>query len=115
MEAYLQGEPKGLAKGQSVDAHALESALGQVDGTVLDSLKAQAVAPAQNIADPVCDRCHKLKHHHSGQSIQHPSIQSIQDTILESPHKYNHIYHVVDAADFPMSLIPGLFLSLIHI
>ncbi|OBT83489.1 hypothetical protein VE02_06888 [Pseudogymnoascus sp. 03VT05] len=114
VEAYLQEEPKGLTKGQSVDAHALESALGQVDGTVLDSLKAQAVAPAQNIADPVCDRCHKLKHHHSGQSIQHPSIQSIQDTILESPHKYNHIYHVVDAADFPMSLIPGLF-RLLHL
>ncbi|KFY30977.1 hypothetical protein V493_01504 [Pseudogymnoascus sp. VKM F-4281 (FW-2241)] len=109
VEAYLQGEPEYQAKGQSVDAHALESALGQVDESVLDSLKTHAVAPAQNIAQPVCDRCHKLKHHHSGQSIQHPSIQSIQDTILESPHKYNHIYHVVDAADFPMSLIPGLY------
>ena len=109
VEAYLQGEPRGLARGKSVDAHALESALGQVDGNVLDSLKAQPVATTQNIPRPVCDRCHKLKHHQSGQSIQHPSIQSIQDTIFESPHKYNHIYHVVDAADFPMSLIPGLY------
>lgn len=109
MEAYLQGEPRGLSRGKSVDAHALESALGQVDGNVLDSLKAQPAATTQNIPRPVCDRCHKLKHHQSGQSIQHPSIQSIQDTIFESPHKYNHIYHVVDAADFPMSLIPGLY------
>lgn len=114
MEEYLQEEPRRLARGQSVDAHALESALGQVDETILDSLKTQAVAPAQNIERPVCDRCHKLKHHHSGQSIQHPSIQSIQDTIFESPHKYNHIYHVVDAADFPMSLIPGLY-RLLHL
>ncbi|KFY44573.1 hypothetical protein V494_01420 [Pseudogymnoascus sp. VKM F-4513 (FW-928)] len=108
VEAYLQGDSRHPA-GQSVDAHALESALGQVDDAVIDSLKNQAVAPAQSISQPTCDRCHKLKHHHSGQSIQHPSIQSIQDTILESPHKYNHIYHVVDAADFPMSLIPGLY------
>ena len=36
-------------------------------------------------------------------------MQSIQDTILESPYKYNHIYHVLDAADFPMSLVPGLY------
>lgn len=57
---------------------------------------------------PVCDRCHKLIHHHAGTSIQHPSIESIQDTIMESPHKYNHVYHVVDAADFPMSFIPRL-------
>ena len=28
--------------------------------------------------------------------------------ISESPYKYNHIYHVLDSADFPMSLIPQL-------
>lgn len=57
---------------------------------------------------PICDRCHSLIHHHSGVSIQHPTIQAIQDTLFESPHKYNHIYHVIDAADFPMSLIPQI-------
>lgn len=41
-------------------------------------------------------------------SIHHPTARAIQDTILESPHKYNHIYHIIDAADFPMSLIPQL-------
>ncbi|KAI1780499.1 hypothetical protein F4818DRAFT_395919 [Hypoxylon cercidicola] len=54
---------------------------------------------------PLCDRCHSLMHNHSGQSIYHPSIDSIRDTILESPYKYNHVYHVLDAADFPMSLL----------
>lgn len=62
----------------------------------------------QQSEPPLCDRCHKLLHHHSGVPIHHPSIESIQDTILESPHTYNHIYHVIDAADFPMSLIPRL-------
>ncbi|KAI9770732.1 MAG: hypothetical protein M1840_002982 [Geoglossum simile] len=57
---------------------------------------------------PVCDRCHNLVHHHSGIPICHPTIQSIRDTISESPHKFNHIYHVLDAADFPLSLIPNI-------
>lgn len=55
---------------------------------------------------PLCDRCHKLVHHHSGASIYHPTIEAIRDTISESPYKYNHVYHVLDAADFPMSLLP---------
>jgi genetic interactor of prohibitins 3, mitochondrial len=109
VEAYLQEEPRRLVRSKYVDAQALEAAQGQVDGTALDSLTTQAAAPTSNMACPVCDRCHNLKHHHSGRSIEHPSIQSIQNTILESPHKYNHIYHVIDAADFPMSLIPGLY------
>lgn len=55
---------------------------------------------------PLCDRCHRLVHHHSGASIYHPTIEAIRDTISESPYKYNHVYHVLDAADFPMSLLP---------
>lgn len=57
---------------------------------------------------PVCDRCHNLIHYRVGQSIHHPSMQSIEDTIAESPYKRNRVYHVLDAADFPMSLIPKL-------
>lgn len=57
---------------------------------------------------PICDRCHYLLYQSEGTGIIHPSMQSIQDIIEESPHKYNHIYHVIDAADFPMSLIPNL-------
>lgn len=41
-------------------------------------------------------------------AIYHPTVESLRETIEESPHKYNHIYHVIDAADFPLSLIPRL-------
>lgn len=63
---------------------------------------------------PICNRCHDLLHHNAGTPIEHPTLQSIHDIISESPHKYNHIYHVLDAADFPLSLIPQLqrYLSL---
>ena len=57
---------------------------------------------------PVCNRCHELVHHHAGVSIVHPTLASIQDIISESPYKYNHIYHVLDSADFPLSLIPRI-------
>ena len=53
----------------------------------------------------LCDRCHTLVHHNTGSSVIHPSIESITQTIAESPWKHNHIYHIIDAADFPMSLI----------
>lgn len=55
---------------------------------------------------PLCDRCHKLVYHHTGEPIYHPTLEAIRDTIEESPYKYNHVYHVLDAADFPMSLLP---------
>lgn len=47
-----------------------------------------------------------------GVPIAHPSVDSIADTIQESPHKYNHIYHVIDAADLPFSLVPRLHAAL---
>ncbi len=64
------------------------------------------------VSTPVCNRCHDLIHHRTGHSVIHPTIQSIQGIIAESPHKYNHVYHVMDAADFPLSLIPSLQRSL---
>lgn len=62
---------------------------------------------------PVCDRCHDLLHHSTKGgtakvAMYHPTVESLRETIEESPHKYNHIYHIIDAADFPMSLIPRL-------
>ena len=44
--------------------------------------------------------------------MHHPTVESLRETIEESPYKYNHIYHVIDAADFPMSLIPRLHVLL---
>ena len=77
-------------------------------GHLLFTVHLLTLCKVRNTEPPVCDRCHQLKHHDTGISIHHPSIDSIQATILESPYKYNHIYHVLDAADFPMSLVPGL-------
>jgi hypothetical protein len=117
VETYIQGGPRRHVEERSIDGQALVAAVGKVDSTILESLQSetdQQLLSSQTLVPPVCDRCHKLRHHHAGISIQHPSIQSIQETILESPHKYNHIYHVIDAADFPMSLIPGLH-RLLHL
>ena len=59
-------------------------------------------------ATPVCDRCHYLVHDSRGVSIAHPSVAAIADSIAESPFSRNHVYHVLDAADFPMSLVPAI-------
>lgn len=66
------------------------------------------------VKTPMCNRCHTLVHCNAGVGIEHPTLKSIQNIISESPHKYNHVYHVVDAADFPLSVIPDLqrYLSL---
>ncbi|ERF70490.1 hypothetical protein EPUS_07346 [Endocarpon pusillum Z07020] len=61
----------------------------------------------QNV--PFCDRCHNLLHQSKGVPIAHPTIESIAETIEESPFRRNHVYHVLDAADFPLSLTPSIF------
>lgn len=63
-------------------------------------------SPPKDPEVPLCDRCHKLVYHHTGTPIYHPTIEAIRDTLSESPYKYNHVYHILDAADFPMSLLP---------
>ncbi|TEA19558.1 Genetic interactor of prohibitins 3 [Colletotrichum sidae] len=61
---------------------------------------------------PLCDRCHKLVHNNEGVPIYHPTVDTLRETIEESPFKKNHIYHVIDAADFPMSFMPKLHMVL---
>ncbi|KAM0553899.1 hypothetical protein ACHAPJ_007245 [Fusarium lateritium] len=82
-----------------------------VSGTETEG-KVASKAPPQD-KQPVCDRCHNLQHYSTTSdtakvTMYHPTVDSLRETIEESPHKYNHIYHVIDAADFPMSLIPRL-------
>lgn len=67
--------------------------------------KSTTAGDAEEDDVPLCDRCHKLVYHHSGEPIYHPTLEAIRDTIQESPYKYNHVYHILDAADFPMSLL----------
>ena len=80
---------------------------GEPDQNNLDALNQDA-----STQTPVCDRCHTLIHHRVGVPIQHPTVDAIYQTIAESPHRRNHIYHVLDAADFPLSIIPNLQSSL---
>ena len=78
-----------------------------------EATKVQPTAKGETISKiPLCDRCHDLIHNFRGRSIAHPSLDDIADSIAESPFRRNHIYHVVDAADFPMSFVPEIFSKL---
>lgn len=61
---------------------------------------------------PVCDRCHDLMHHNKAVSAPSPTIDSVRAFLDESPYKHNRIYHILDAADFPMSVIPNIYEAL---
>ena len=75
-----------------------------------EALSSHTLAQAAPL--PVCDRCHELIYQSRGVSIAHPPIDAIADSIAESPFRHNHVFHVLDAADFPLSLIPNIHKSL---
>ena len=115
---YLEYDPDAKPAEQKED-DVYTKALKQIDPKVLEEIGLERdVLEKGNEIDtgapktPVCDRCHNLINHRVGTPIHHPSVEAIQQTIAESPHRRNHIYHVVDAADFPLSLIPTLQTSL---
>ncbi|KAF8476992.1 hypothetical protein BDZ91DRAFT_708495 [Kalaharituber pfeilii] len=58
---------------------------------------------------PLCSRCLSLLHHNTG-SILHtyPDLDTLIELINESKHEMHHIYHLIDAVDYPLSLIPRL-------
>jgi genetic interactor of prohibitins 3, mitochondrial len=70
----------------------------------------EAASPERAVSEEqhLCERCHSLVHHHSAAPFYHPNIDAIRETIDESPYKRHHVYHVLDAADFPMSLVPNI-------
>ncbi|KAJ5231043.1 hypothetical protein N7489_011751 [Penicillium chrysogenum] len=78
----------------------------------------EAIDPENNFLGPpgriteVCDRCHDLIHHNKAVSSPKPTILSIRNYLEESPHKHNRVYHIIDAADFPMSLVPRIHWAL---
>ncbi|KAJ5206273.1 hypothetical protein N7491_003107 [Penicillium cf. griseofulvum] len=78
----------------------------------------EAVDPDNNLLGSpgritgVCDRCHDLIHHNKAVSSPKPTIMSIRSYLEESPYKYNRVYHIIDAADFPMSLVPRIHWAL---
>ncbi|EOD44161.1 putative gtp-binding protein [Neofusicoccum parvum UCRNP2] len=117
VKAFLAPQPDAWARDKE-DAifdeavHKLDKSVREQLGLQQDGATVEEEPAAQSLPSrpppPVCDRCHNLLNHASGTPIQHPSIDSIEQTIGESPYKQNHIYHVLDAADFPMSLVPNL-------
>ncbi|KAF2130713.1 hypothetical protein P153DRAFT_430060 [Dothidotthia symphoricarpi CBS 119687] len=109
------GKVEGATEEDSIYSQALEKMdpeLLKEMGLGQDTLEAPGGAEKQSAETPVCDRCHNLIHHRVGTPIHHPTVESIQQTIAESPHRRNHIYHIVDAADFPLSIVPNLQSSL---
>ncbi|KNG50047.1 gtp-binding protein [Stemphylium lycopersici] len=114
---YLNWAPN-RPKDATVEDHVYENALKNINPDLLGELGIADEGnhvPEDNTAPPptpVCERCHNLLHHRLGSPIHHPTVESIQQTIAESPHRRNHIYHVVDAADFPLSIVPNLQSSL---
>lgn len=74
-------------------------------------LPSQSV-PTAAVQIPMCNRCHDLVYQSRGVSIAHPPIDAIADSLAESPFRHNHVFHVLDAADFPMSLIPNIHRAL---
>ncbi|KAF4267775.1 hypothetical protein KXV68_006670 [Aspergillus fumigatus] len=83
---------------------AKHGAMLQEAATTASHFLEKSRAPAQ-----VCDRCHDLIHHNKAVSVPTPTIYSIQEYLKESPHRDNRIYHVIDAADFPMSLVDNIY------
>jgi hypothetical protein len=114
VRAYLKWDPAKVQEATQEDdvySKALKDARPELLKE-LGVLDAPTVTEALSPDTPVCDRCHNLIHHSVGTPIHHPTVDSIQATISESPHRRNHIYHVVDAADFPLSIVPNLQSSL---
>jgi hypothetical protein len=108
VDLYLKQQNSGLKTDESVVSSALESAGPELVKSLGLGTSATATQTSNSSEPPLCNRCHQLIHHRVGNPIHHPSIESLADTIAESPYKYNHIYHVVDAADFPMSLVKDI-------
>ncbi|KAJ6260306.1 U3 small nucleolar RNA-associated protein [Drechslerella dactyloides] len=63
----------------------------------------------------LCSRCRNLAHHDKLLSrISDASFQYIAEVISQSPFTRIHIYHVIDAADFPLSLLPNARKNILH-
>ncbi|PYH91517.1 hypothetical protein BO71DRAFT_486182 [Aspergillus ellipticus CBS 707.79] len=77
----------------------------EVAADVAGSYLMKSTPPVQT-----CDRCHDLRHHNRAASAgPMPKLGSLRTYIDETPHKENRIYHVIDAADFPMSVLPRIY------
>jgi hypothetical protein len=80
-----------------------------IDGTIIEDSLKPAEPRQERSLSPICERCHNLIHeHHAPPLPAYPTLDTLSKLLLSSPHKFNHIYHLIDAADFPLSLSPRL-------
>jgi genetic interactor of prohibitins 3, mitochondrial len=114
VRTYLKSKRRSsletITSAEEFDEGDVEAALEQA--TALADGQSFTTSFSETVPIPVCDRCHGLTNNSSGVPIAHPSLEDIADSIAESPFPRNHIYHVLDAADFPMSLEPRILSSL---
>lgn len=129
VRAFIARNQQEASKGKVSESETFDRVLGSVDRALLSrlglvgtreqpdnhpkttlKLNDSSEVSETNVAaqNPVCNRCHNLIHHQTGTPVVHPTVQSIHHIISESPHQYNHVYHILDAADFPLSLMPSL-------
>ncbi|KAF1808742.1 hypothetical protein P152DRAFT_404643 [Eremomyces bilateralis CBS 781.70] len=114
VKAYLrhQAQPSQTTE-DAIFANALQEAkLDTLQELGIRDLSKAGATLSTSPSAPICDRCHNILHHSTGVSVVHPTLNSLEATMDESPYKYNHIYHVIDAADFPMSVIPNIYRTL---
>ena len=110
-EAQKLNKPPETTENHIADTSAPDRKPGSSSAQLSSGVEPERDIPADanDLPLPVCDRCHDLIYNSRGISIAHPSIDSLADSIAESPFDQNHVYHVLDAADFPMSLIPSIY------
>jgi hypothetical protein len=88
------------AQDQSPDAHSLPRN---------ESVLEPPPTKNNNELPPLCKRCKDIMHHSRAPSLPaYPTLKTLSSLLLSSRHKHNHIYHLIDAADFPLSLERGL-------
>ena len=112
VRAYLKSRRVAVGEDEASQKEAeqsLESSPLASEAEVAGREKAVAQG---SVPIPVCERCHDLLYNLRGVPIAHPSLEDIADSIAESPFSRNHVYHVLDAADFPMSLEPKIISQL---
>jgi len=87
----------------------LREFLGTATAFASPPLASESAGEESRVPPLVCERCHGIRYHHRASGLPaYPTLHTLTNLMQNSPHTKNHIYHLIDAADLPMSLQPGL-------
>lgn len=76
--------------------------------------KASETKAEQENKTPLCTRCNDLINHETATPLpSYPTLQTLANLLNATSHTHNHIYHLIDAADMPVTLQPQL-MSYLH-